>query len=291
VFKNRVIAEGSWNEGEDVDNMWKEIATHIQKVTIEVFEVTRENKREPKATWWWNNDVQKTINEKKECYKRLHHNKSDENIQKYKEARRNAKKTVSEARGQTYTELYQKLDTKEGENDVYKMTKLRERKIRDFNQIKCIKDDTNRLLVNDEEIKNRWREYFDKLFNDESEKIAIELDDSIDTNMRFVRRIQESEVKEALKKMKTIKALGPDDIPIEVWICLGDITIVWLTKLFNIIFRSNKMPDEWRRSILIPIFKNKGDIQSWVTKGQHVQKMSVAEMQMLRWICGHTRKD
>jgi Reverse transcriptase (RNA-dependent DNA polymerase) len=91
---------------------------------------------------------------------------------------------------------------------------------------------------------------------------VIELDDSIDTNRRFVRRIQESEVKEVLKKMKTGKALGPDDIPIEVWRCLGDIAIVCLTKLFNTIFRSNKMPDEWRRSILVPIFKNKGNIQS-----------------------------
>jgi hypothetical protein len=172
------------------------------------------------------------------------------------------KKTVSEARGQAYTELYRKLDTKEGENDVYKMAKLRERKTRDFHQVKCIKDDADRLLVKDEEIKNKWRAYFDKPFNDESEKTAIELDDSIDTNRRFVRRIQESEVKEALKKMKTGKALGPNDIPIEVWRCLGDITIVWLTKLFNTIFRSNKMSDEWRRSILVPIFKNKGDIQS-----------------------------
>jgi hypothetical protein len=116
--------------------------------------------------------------------------------------------------------------------------------------------------VKDEEIKNRWREYFDKLFNDESEKTAIDLDDSIDTNRRFVRRIQESEVKEILKKMKTGKALRPDNIPIEVWRCLGDIAIVWLTKLFNTIFRSNKMPEEWRRSILVPIFKNKGNIQS-----------------------------
>jgi Reverse transcriptase (RNA-dependent DNA polymerase) len=69
-------------------------------------------------------------------------------------------------------------------------------------------------------------------------------------------------VKKTLKKMKTGKTLGPDDIPIEVWRCIDDIAIVWLTKLFNIIFRSNKMSDEWRRSILVPIFKNKEDIQS-----------------------------
>jgi hypothetical protein len=124
VFKNRVVAEGSWNESEDTDNMWKKMATHIRKVAIEVFGVTRGNTREPKDTWWWNDEVQKTINEKKECYKRLQHNKSDENIQKYKEARRNAKKAVSEARGPTYTELYRKLDTKKSENYVYKMDKL-----------------------------------------------------------------------------------------------------------------------------------------------------------------------
>ena len=41
---------------------------------------------------------------------------------------------------------------------------------------------------------------------------------------------------EALKRMKRGKALGPDGIPIEVWRCLGDIAIVWLTKLFNHIF-------------------------------------------------------
>ena len=75
--------------------------------------------------------------------------------------------------------------------------------------------------------------------------------------MSFVRRIQEAEIGETLKRMKGGKAMGPDGIPIQVWRCLGDIVIVWLTKLFNLIFRSNKIPEEWRRSILVPIFKNK----------------------------------
>jgi hypothetical protein len=49
---------------------------------------------------------------------------SDENIQKYKEVRRNTKKDMNEVRGQTYAKLYRKLNTKEGENDVYKIAKF-----------------------------------------------------------------------------------------------------------------------------------------------------------------------
>ena len=54
------------------------------------------------------------------------------------------------------------------------MARIRERKTRDINQIKCIKDGTDRLLVKDEEIMDRWREYFDKLFNGESESPTLE---------------------------------------------------------------------------------------------------------------------
>ena len=81
-----------------------------------------------------------------------------------------------------------------------------------------------------------------------------------DTNRRFVRNIQESEVREALKMMKGGKAMRSDGIPIEVWRCLGDIAIVWLTKLFNHIFdRTRCLTSEevyWYRSTRIKgIFK------------------------------------
>jgi hypothetical protein len=169
---------------------------------------------------------------------------------------------VSVAKGQAYDDLYQRLGTKEGEKDIFWLARIRERKTRDINQIKCINDGTNQLLVRDEEIKDRWREYFDRLFNDEDENPTIELDDSFDdTNKRFVRRIQKAKIEEALKRMKRGKAMGPDGIPIEVWRCLGVRAIVWLAKLFNLIFQENKMPEEWR-SVLVPIFKKKGDVQS-----------------------------
>jgi hypothetical protein len=71
------------------------------------------------------------------------------------------------------------------------MAKSRERKMRDIIQVKCIKDETDRLLIKDEDIKNRWREYFDKLFNKDSGSSSIELDiSSDDLNRQFIRRIQ-----------------------------------------------------------------------------------------------------
>ena len=138
------------------------------------------------------------IKEKKECFKRLHLDKSAANIESYKLAKRIAKRVVSVAKDKAYDDLYQRIGTKEGEKDIYRMARIRKRKTRDINQIKCIKDGTDRLLVKDE-IMDRWREYFDKLFNGESKSPTLELDDSFDdTNRRFVRRFQEADIGEAL---------------------------------------------------------------------------------------------
>ncbi|KAK3527847.1 hypothetical protein QTP86_009209 [Hemibagrus guttatus] len=62
--------------------------------------------------------------------------------------------------------------------------------------------------------------------------------------------------------MKSGKAVGPDDILVEVWKCLGEAAVEFLTSLFNRVLESERMPEEWRRSVLVPIFKNKGDVQS-----------------------------
>jgi Reverse transcriptase (RNA-dependent DNA polymerase) len=262
-FKDKIIGEGPWQTDEGVQVMWNKMSSCIQRVAKEVLGESRGNGPPTKETWWWNDEVQGAIKRKKERYKCLHKCNNEENVQKYKLAKREAKKAVKEARGKAYEDLYQKLGTKEGEKCIYKLAKIRDRKTRDLNHIRCIKDENQRLLVRDDEVKERWRSYFDRLFNGESERGHVELENAFDdANRRFVRRIKVSEVKESLKRMKSSKALGPDNIPIEVWKCLGDVALVWLTNLFNKILHSNKMPDEWRQSTLVPIYKRKGDIQN-----------------------------
>ena len=134
---------------------------------------------------------------------------------------------------------------------------------RDFGNIRFIKDIDGRSIVNEEDIRKRWGEYFSSLFNESGME---ESGDSENPSQDLLPEceyldISQGEVKVALQKMGRNKAVGPDQIPIEAWRCLGDEGLRWLTSLFNKIFSSNKMPEEWRLSEVIPIYKNKGDVQ------------------------------
>ncbi|EYC21322.1 hypothetical protein Y032_0019g3752 [Ancylostoma ceylanicum] len=68
------------------------------------------------------------------------------------------------------------------------------------------------------------------------------------------------EVRKVVKKMKVGKATGPDGVPVEVWKSLGEPGLQWLTKFMNNIARSARIPTAWRDSIIVPIFKSKGDV-------------------------------
>ena len=61
--------------------------------------------------------------------------------------------------------------------------------------------------------------------------------------------------------MKKGKAVGPNELSVEVWKCLGEMVLKYLTRLFKRLLMGERMPEEWRRSVLIPIYKNKGDAQ------------------------------
>jgi hypothetical protein len=118
------------------------MSTCIRKVASEEFGVTKGGKRETKETWWWNEKVQNATKEKKECFRRMHLDRSVNNVERYKVAKKTAKRAVREVRGQMYDRLYRRLGTKEGKKDIYMMAKSRERKTRDIIQVKCIKDAT-----------------------------------------------------------------------------------------------------------------------------------------------------
>ena len=72
---------------------------------------------------------------------------------------------------------------------------MREKKTRDLGTIRCIKDQNHKVLVKDTDIKERWKEYFDKLINgnyiQDVDDVNIQPED---LNRDFMHRISSCEV-------------------------------------------------------------------------------------------------
>ena len=142
---------------------------------------------------------------------------------------------------------------------MFKIAKQRNRQSKDEQQVRVIKSKTGEILMEEEKVKQRWKEYFDDLLNQENPRERREM--RTEETKRNVEDISVEEVRTGLRKMKKGKAQGPDDIPVEVWIALKNKGVKFLVNFFNRLLQGEKMPDEWRRSVLVPLYKGKGDIK------------------------------
>ena len=149
---------------------------------------------------------------------------------------------MAKARNKAYEELYEKLQTKKGENEVFKIAKQKNKQSKNVQQVRAIKSKTGEILTEEKKVKQRWKEYFEKLFNHENPRERRET--RTEGRERDVKDISGEEVRTRLRKMKKGKAQGPDDIPVEAWIALGNKGVEFLVNFFNRLLRGEKMPDE-----------------------------------------------
>ena len=89
---------------------------------------------------------------------------------------------------------------------------------------KAIKDMDGRLLTAKSDIKESWREYIETLYDDErkpgKDSLDLEREDEIDKDSRGPDLLV-SEIRAAIKELKSRKAVGIDEIPAEFWKSLG----------------------------------------------------------------------
>ncbi|KAH1193222.1 Craniofacial development protein 2 [Glycine max] len=230
IFQQKIWEGWCGQSQGSANDMWNKMSQEIIKVAKETLGESRGFGPRGKESWWWNESVQSKVRVKKECFKEWSRCRNSETWDKYKIARNETKKAVSEARAQAFDGLYQALGTRDGERSIYRLAKGRERKTRDLDQVKCVKDEEGKVL-DDGEIEG-------------------------DVN----HRIQAG-------WMKWRKASGV--------LCDAKVPI----KLKRKFYRTAVRP-----AILY-------GTECWAVKSQHENKVGVAEMRMLRWMCGKTRQD
>lgn len=217
-----------------------------------------------KESWLWKFDtVKKAVAAKKSAFINWKTSESTdpneiENLHMtYKNLKKVSAKEVAIATAATYQDWYEKLETPDGQKQVFKIAARRRNDSKAVVAPKFINDKNGHLLTQNDEICDRFKEYFDELLNESFPRTAVHNDiPSIDID---IGPFTEEGIRKAVKEMKNGRAVGPDNIPTELYEKCGDIAIDFLCILFNKIRNEGKMPEAFRQSYTLPFYKNKGD--------------------------------
>ena len=79
---------------------------------------------------------------------------------------------------------------------------------------------------------------------------------------RPVEKASRKEVREAIRKMKQRKAAGLSEVTTKMIVAGGKIAEEVMLQLCQRVLDGKGIPDEWKTSVVVPIFKGKGDVMN-----------------------------
>ena len=120
---------------------------------------------------------------------------------------------------------------------------------------KLLKDRKGEMLMHSTDVLRRWGEYFEKRMN---EKNDFELDE-VHPIEGPIKEVDKNEVRQAIEAMKTGKAAGPTGLTTEMMKAGGESSMIEFTKVLADVWKKEKIPEEWKRSHTVTIYKGKGD--------------------------------
>ena len=121
---------------------------------------------------------------------------------------------------------------------------------------KCIKAKDQSVITGKDKIMQRWKEYIFDLYEDKKRGTW-----PIIKRNGYAQDITESEVKTAMKEMKSGKAVGNDQIAYKMLETVGTVGISKVTEFANIIYNSGEVPKQMLQSIFIALSKKAGTIE------------------------------
>ena len=246
----------------NAEESWKLFKKVVMRAAEEICGATKGGKHLERETWWWNEEVQESLRRKKDAFKKWQIQGGSElkeaykNMKREREREREAKAAVAKDTNEAYKERYDKMGTEEGEGMIYKVAKQMASSRRDIGEVNVIKDQTREMLIDEVKIKERWREYFSNLLNVENAREQLGEVPAVEGP---VHEISREEVKNAIKRMKKGKSPGCSGLPIDLIKHIGESRVDMMHDILKRVWEVEQMPEEWKKSEISPIYKQKGD--------------------------------
>ena len=141
-FRERVLSSiGEVVELEELEDWWIAIVEIFRKVGEEILGKSSGKKpNKSKETWWWSPNCREAIENKKKAKKTYDRSRTDENKEILKGAKEAAKTAVAQVRAVALQEMYENLESREGQKRIFKVAKERNKASKDMTAVKQIRD-------------------------------------------------------------------------------------------------------------------------------------------------------
>ena len=208
-------------------------------------------------TWWWNDEVDAAVAEKKRL---LQVWKNGGDKQAYLRAKRQARRVIFRAKTAAQSVLLDELNADEGRNAIFKVANQIRRDGRDVVGEQCVRGDDGEVAAGGPELREAWRVHHSRVANEEFEWNRGTLT-PVAPVLGPPPRISVEVVRKAVRVMKNGKAAGCSGLSAELLKAAGVEIEGLVTDLLNAIVREQRIPEDWKRSVVVNIFKGKGDAQ------------------------------
>ena len=241
-----------------MDDEWRQIEQGYVETCEQVLGRAKANRKEWISKETWGLIEQRKVAKNTTNMARIR-NQKREASKRYQELNREVKRRCRRDR-RAYVEAKAERAEEAGKRGdartLYEITRKLSGRFQ--NTCKPVRNEAGVLLRTAEEEMHRWREHFQTVLNHEEPLNPPEVEPNDELNIRtgHVTRI---EIKNAIKKLKNGKAAGCDNIPPEAIKAGGDTSEEVLLGLCNRIWSEEKIPEEWRKGLLIKLPK-KGDL-------------------------------
>ena len=199
--------------------------------------------------------------EKMEERRKWKHQATEYARKEYKRLNNELRRTTDKAKETWWTEQCNELDElqKQGRYDIL-YNRVKDLTKKKGKSSTTVKDKNGELLSSPDDVRERWREYIEELYDKENRPKEEEMGNYTEAPSEedIGPSLLKDEIVNAIKDTKVKKSEGIDEIPAEFIKSLGEKATEELVRICQTIYESGEWPDDFMQTIITSLHGTTG---------------------------------